>query len=109
MTSVPVVATSRQMLLKRALASYWPHVSKETQAYLKTRPNRFEFVFTPKHGSWLNLVEVFFAKMTKTILRGIRVDSKAELKARIMRYLQDLNADPVVFRWRYKVEEESVS
>jgi len=35
--------------------------------------------------------------------------SKAELKARIMRYLQDLNADPVVFRWRYKLEEESVS
>jgi transposase len=72
-------------------------------------PNRFEFVFPPKHGSWLNLVEVLLARMTKTILRGIRVASKAELKARIMRYLQDLNADPVVFRWRYKVEEESVS
>jgi transposase len=91
------------------LDNHSAHISKETQAYLKTRPNRFEFVFTPKHGSWLNLVEVFFAKMTKTILRGIRVASKAELKARIMRYLQDLNADPVVFRWRYKLEEESVS
>ena len=33
----------------------------------------------------------------------------AELKARIMRYLQDLNSDPVVFRWRYKLEEELVS
>ena len=91
------------------LDNHSAHISKETQAYLKTRPNRFEFVFTPKHGSWLNLVEGFFAKMTKTILRGIRVASKAELKARIMRYLQDLNADPVVFRWRYKLEEESVS
>ena len=57
---------------------------------------RIEFVFTPKHGSWLNLVEVFSAKMTKTILRGIRVDSKAELKARIMHYLQDLNAEESV-------------
>jgi len=85
------------------------HASKEAQAYLKTRPNRFDFVFTPKHGSWLNLVEVFFAKMTKTILKGIRVASKAELKARIMRCLQDINADPVVFRWRDKVEEASVS
>ena len=64
---------------------------------------------TAKHGSWLNLVEVFFAKMTRTILRGIRVASKAELKARIMRYLQDLNADPVVFRWRCKPEEASIS
>ena len=54
-------------------------------------------------------MEVFFAKMTKTILRGIRVASKAELKARIRHYLQDLNADPVVFRWRYKIEKKSVS
>ena len=91
------------------LDNHSAHLSKETQAYLKTRPNRFEFVFTPKHGSWLNLVEVFFTKMTKTILRGIRVASKAELKAQIMHYLQDLNADLVVFRWRYKHEEESVS
>lgn len=91
------------------LDNHSAHISKETQAYLKTRPNRFEFVFTPKHGSWLNLVEVFFAKMTKTVLRGIRVASKAELKARILLYLQNLNADPVVFRWRYKLEEASVS
>ena len=35
--------------------------------------------------------------------------SRTEGQARIMRYLQDLNADPVVFRWRYKLEEESVS
>lgn len=91
------------------LDNHSAHISKETQAYLKTHPNRFEFVFTPKHGSWLNLVEVFFAKMTKTVLRGIRVASKAELKARILLYLQNLNSDPVVFRWRYKLEEASVS
>jgi hypothetical protein len=35
--------------------------------------------------------------------------SRTEGQARIMRYLQDLNADPVVFRWRYKLEEETVS
>ena len=102
-------AYSAETRILIVLDNHSAHISKETQAYLKTRPNRFEFVFTPKHGSWLNLVEVFFAKMTKSILRGIRVASKAELKARIMRYLQDLNADPVVFRWRYKIEEESVS
>jgi hypothetical protein len=46
----------------------------------------------------------FATRMARTILRGIRVVSKAELKARIMRCLQDLNADPVVSRWRYRVE-----
>ena len=91
------------------LDNHSAHISKETQAYLQTRPNRFEFVFTPKYGSWLNLVEVFFAKRTKSVLREIRVASKDELRDRIIRYLQDLNSDPVVFRWHYKFEEESVS
>ena len=67
-------------------------------------PNRFEFIFTPKHGSWLNLIESFFGKMARTLLRGIRVSAKAELKARIELYLQEVNADPVVFKWKYKLD-----
>ena len=65
-------------------------MSQETRAYLATTANRFEFVFTPVHGSWLNLVESFFAKLTKTLLRGMRVESKAELKRRIEQYIDDL-------------------
>lgn len=74
-------------------------ISKETMAYLKTRPNRFVYVHTPKHGSWLNLVETLFGKMARTFLRHIRVDSKAELKERIMRGIAEINASPVVHRW----------
>jgi hypothetical protein len=37
------------------------------------------------------------------------VASKAELRTRIMHYLQELNADPVAFRWRYKLEEAAIS
>jgi transposase len=85
------------------------HLSKETRAYLATRPDRFDFVFTPKHGSWLNLVESFFGKMAKTMLRGIRVASKAELKQRIELFFEELNRDPVVFRWRYKLDELAVA
>jgi transposase len=33
------------------------HISKETRDYLATRPNRFKYVLTPTHGSWLNIVE----------------------------------------------------
>ena len=68
--------------------------------YLATVPNRFEFIFTPKHGSWLNLVETFFGKMARTFLRGIRVTSKEELKERIRKYLKEINETPVVFRWK---------
>ena len=61
-------------------------------------------MFTPKHGSWLNLVESFFGKLAKTLLRGIRVPSKQELQARIELYLQEVNEEPVVFKWKYKLE-----
>ena len=37
------------------------HTSEATRKYLVTVPERFEFVFTPKHGSWLNMVEGFFS------------------------------------------------
>ena len=87
------------------LDNHSAHISQETQTYLKTVPNRFEFVFTPKHGSWLNLIEVFFSKLARTLLRGIRVTSKPELKQRIEAYLAELNQAPVVFRWKHGLDE----
>lgn len=84
------------------------HKSKEVKNYLTTRPEgRFVFVFTPKHGSWLNLIESFFSKMTKQMLKGIRVNSKEELSDRIYRYFYEVNREPVVFHWTYKMDEIS--
>jgi transposase len=94
--------------IRVVLDNHSAHVSKETRTYLRSVPNRFEFIFTPKHGSWLNLIESFFAKMAKSMLRGIRVASKDELKERILRYLQEINQIPVVFRWRYGLESISL-
>ena len=65
----------------------------------------FEFVFTPKHGSWLNLIESFFGKMGKQCLKGIRVDSKEELEERIYQYIAEINEHPVVYHWTYKMDE----
>ncbi|HSV30892.1 MAG TPA: IS630 family transposase, partial [Atribacteraceae bacterium] len=77
------------MTINVILDNHSSHISKETRAYLATVPNRFSFVFTPKHGSWLNLIESFFGKMAQSFLRGIRVTSKAELKERIFRYFEE--------------------
>ena len=85
------------------------HTSEETRKYLATVPGRFEFVFTPKHGSWLNMVEGFFSKMTKQMLRGIRVKSKAALADRIYLYFDEINAEPVVFHWKYNLDDINVS
>lgn len=85
------------------------HSSEETRKYLSTIPGRFEFVFTPKHGSWLNMVEGFFSKMTKQMLRGIRVKSKKELEERIYRYFDEVNEEPVVYHWKYNIDDIDVS
>ncbi len=90
------------------LDNHSSHVSKETMQWLKTKPNRFEFVYTPKHGSWLNIIEVFFSKVTRAFLRFLRTDSKEELKRRIEQYLDEVNASPVIFRWKYKMDEVRV-
>jgi transposase len=86
--------------IRLILDNHSAHISKETRAYLATRPNRFSYVHTPKHGSWLNLVETLFGKMARTFLRQIRVKSKAELKERILRGIAEINAAPVVHRWK---------
>jgi transposase len=92
--------------IKLILDNHSAHISKETKAWIATQPEgRFSFVFTPKHGSWLNLVEGFFSKMARSMLRHIRVASKVELKTRILAYLEDLNRDPVIHTWTYKIGE----
>ena len=95
--------------IRLVLDNHSAHISKETQAYLKKKPGRFEFVFTPKHGSWLNLIEVFFSKIARSFLRYIRVKSKTELVERIYQGIEEINQEPVVFRWRYKMDEIAVS
>jgi len=99
---------SKQMTIRIVLDNHSAHTSKETRKYLASVPNRFEFVFTPTHGSWLNLIESFFGKMAKTFLRGIRVKNKPELIRRIEQYLVEINQTPVVFRWKYGLDSIEV-
>lgn len=87
-------------VLRLILDNHSAHISKETMRYLATRPGRFVYIHTPKHGSWLNLIEAVFSKMARTFLRHIRVSSKAELKERIMKGIAEFNQHPVVFHWR---------
>jgi transposase len=86
--------------IRVALDNHSAHISQETRTYLATRPNRFVYVHTPMHGSWLNLVETLFSKMSRTFLRHIRVTSLVELEERILKGVQEINENPVVHRWR---------
>lgn len=82
------------------LDNHSAHISKETMKYLAGSPGRFIYVHTPKHGSWLNLVETLFGKMARTFLKHIRVTSKKELKDRILLGIKEINDSPVVHRWK---------
>jgi transposase len=88
-----------EAIIRVVLDNHSAHISKETMAYLGEHPGRFEYVHTPKHGSWLNLIECAFSKMARTFLRHIRVTSKEDLKQRILKGIAEINAAPVVFRW----------
>jgi transposase len=91
--------------IKLILDNHSAHISKETRCWLAEQPaGRFEFVFTPKHGSWLNLIEGFFSKLTRSVLRHIRVASKQELKDRLIAAVDHFNRHPVVHTWTYKLD-----
>ena len=67
-------------IIRLILDNHSDHTSKETHQFLAALPeDRFVFVFTPTHTSWLNMIESFFSKMTKQMLKGIRVNLKEEL------------------------------
>ena len=94
--------------IRLILDNHSAHTSKETRQFLDSKSGRFELVFTPKHGSWLNMIEAFFGKMTRQMLRGIRVASKDELTSRIYQYFDEVNEVPVVFHWKYKLEDITI-
>jgi transposase len=86
--------------IRIVLDNHSAHISKETMAFLATRPNRFKYVHTPTHGSWLNLVETLFGKMARTFLRHIRVQSWNELRDRILLGVEEINQAPIIHRWK---------
>jgi transposase len=91
--------------IRLILDNHSAHISRAVQAWLAEQPaGRFEFVFTPKHASWLNLIEGFFSKLARSVLRHIRVGSIDELRQRILVAIDDVNRAPVIHRWTYAVQ-----
>src|SRR2546429_4084575 len=92
--------------IKLILDNHSSHISRETRTWLDTRrPRRFDLTFTPKHGSWLILIEGFFSKFASPILLHIRLTSTNEFKERIIAGIDDVNRHPVIHTWSYKLAE----
>src|SRR5467141_457022 len=78
--------------------NYATHKTPAVKRWLKAHP-RFHLHFTPTSASWLNMVERFFAEITRKRIRRGAFKSVAELKSAIMEYLENHNADPKPFIW----------
>lgn len=92
--------------IRLILDNHSAHISRETRSWIASQPaGRFEFTFTPTHGSWLNLVEGFFSKLARSVLRHIRVSSQQELKDRLMAAIDLFNEQPVVHTWTHRLDK----
>ena len=101
--TAPLIATrfGAAPCASRGLSNVHLHLGDGVSVALE----RFALTFTPKHGSWLNLIEGFFSKFARSVLRHIRVASKHELKDRIMAGIEDVNRYPVIHTWSYKLAD----
>lgn len=83
--------------------NYATHKHGKVKAWLAKHP-RFRMHFTPTSGSWLNLVERFFADLTAVIRDG-SFTSVAELRREIVRHLVEHNDDPRPYKWTANGED----
>ncbi len=73
------------------------------EAFLREQSHRIRFVFTPKHTSWLNQIEIWFSILVKKLLKRSSFKSVAELRERIKDFIEYFNrtmAKP--FKWTYR-------
>jgi transposase len=86
------------------LDNYGTHKTPEVQAWLK-RHRRFVTHFIPTSSSWLNLVERWFAELTRKALRRGIFLSVSDLQEAIHTFLAAWNTDPKPFVWTAKLDD----
>lgn len=91
-------ATPRRRPIHMILDNYGTHTHPQVQAWFAAHP-RYHLHFTPTGASWLNLVERWFAEITRKRIRRGTFRSVAELNRAIHAYLRENNKNPRPFTW----------
>jgi transposase len=76
------------------------HKTDAVQAWLDAHP-RWQFVFTPKHASWLNQVEMFFSILARRLLRHGQFTSPDDLAVQMLTFVEHYNLTAKPFAWTY--------
>jgi transposase len=96
--------TPAGLILHLIVDNYATHKTPAVKRWIKAHP-RFHLHFTPTSASWLNMVERFFAEITRKRIRRGAFKSVAQLKSAIMEYLENHNADPKPFIWTKSADQ----
>lgn len=75
---------------------------KSREEFLADPEHKIRFVYTPKHCSWLNQIEIWFGTLTKKALRKASFSSLDQLRGRIFGFIEYYNkAMAKVYKWNY--------
>ena len=96
--------TPKELDIHLVADNYCTHKHAKVKAWLSKHP-RFHMHFTPTSSSWLNLVERFFADLTRDVVREGSFRSVRQLVKAIESYLAERNENPKPYRWKAKGED----
>jgi DDE superfamily endonuclease len=71
-------------------------------AFLADPSHRIRFVYTPKHSSWLNQIEIWFSILMRRLLKRASFLSTADLRQRFLDFIAFFNQTAKPFKWTYK-------
>jgi len=72
------------------------------RAFLEDKSHRIRFVYTPKHCSWLNQIEIWFSGLGRRVLNRGNFRSVDELKQKILDYIAFYNMTAKPMKWKYE-------
>lgn len=71
------------------------------EAFLHDPSHQIRFVYTPKHSSWMNQIEIWFGIINRKLLKRKSYISLDELKESICRFIEQYNLAAHPFKWTY--------
>lgn len=77
------------------------HSMETRRTFLSSQDHRIRFVYTPKHASWLNQVEIWFGILVRRLLKRSNFRSTEELRERILDFIGYFNTTAKPFKWTY--------